>query len=88
MTATRRFIAEVPPAYRARQIRWLVLEQDTQDSGGWFVYGHRDPDEACEFDYWYQSQDEAKQVAATQWGIPPTSWRVHLRRVKGWSLER
>lgn len=79
MTTTRRFIAEVSPAYRAQEIRWLVLEHDTQDSGGWFLYGHRKLDEASEFDNWYQTRDEAEQDAVTQWGVPPTSWRVDLR---------
>ena len=82
MTTARRFIAEVPPAYRAQEIRWLVLEQDTQDSGGWFTYGHRELDEPSEFDDWHQTRHEAEQDAATQWGIPPTSWHAYLMPIK------
>ncbi len=70
----RTLVAEVPPSWRRDQIRWLVLERDSE-SGGWFLLLHRTLNEPCEFDEWHLTRQDAMDAAHDAWGVRPADWR-------------
>lgn len=67
-------VAEISEDRRDQGIRWLVMERDP-NSQGFFVYLHRDLHEPCEYDHWYESQDEAIRQMNLAWGIIESDWR-------------
>jgi hypothetical protein len=75
MTTKKRFIAEVPTALQQQNIRWLVLEKDEAQTGGWYVYSHQSLQEGADFDSWHQTLAEAEREAAQRWGIDKGDWR-------------
>ena len=62
------------PASGTSSTRWLVLEDDSELSGGWFLYGYATLDAAPEFDNWYLTRREAMEDAEREWGVPPAAW--------------
>ena len=76
MNSRNRFIAEVPRDFRKQEIGWLVLEEDVEHTGGWFLYGHRDLDEGSEFDSWHLKRNEAEHEAETRWGVKAGDWKA------------
>jgi hypothetical protein len=57
---TKRRVARIPRAGAPEGAHWLILEVDLQ-SKGVFLYVHRSLDEACIFDHWYETEEEAKR---------------------------
>ena len=78
MTAKHRHTAEVSIARQAQGIRWLALEDDPRSSG-WFLFLHRASDEACTFDSWHLSRDDAIEEARRHWGVVDEDWRPPIR---------
>ena len=76
MNRLNRFIAEVPSNLRSQEIRWLILEQDAGLTGGWYLYMHRDLDEASKFDSWHLTREEAEREAAIRWGVTIQDWKL------------
>ncbi|MEI9963307.1 MAG: hypothetical protein WDM76_19985 [Limisphaerales bacterium] len=66
---TPKFVAEVSNDFRKQNIRWLILEEDKKDTGGWYLYLHSDINAACDFDSWYLTREEAEREALNQWGV-------------------
>jgi len=75
MKTYNRFIAEVPPVRQEQHIRWLVLEEDLENTGGWYLYGHQDLNEGSDFDSWHQTRPEAQREASTRWGVTEDDWK-------------
>ena len=75
MNSRSRFVAEVPHVRRIQNIHWLVLEEDREHTGGWYLYGHQDLDEGSDFDSWHLTRSEAQQEASTRWGINECDWK-------------
>jgi hypothetical protein len=69
-----RRISNVNPRYQAQDVRWIVLEEDASDSGGVFLYLHRDLNEACLYDCWFETIEQAEQHAWDRWGISKGHW--------------
>jgi len=79
MNSRNRFIAEVPSLRQANGIRWLILEEDVEQTGGWYLYGHQDLDEGSDFDSWHLTRAQALQEAITRWGITESDWKTDRR---------
>jgi len=75
MKTHKRFVAEVPTLRRQQNIRWLVLEDDVDQTGGWYVYAHQSLDEGADFDSWHPTRGEAEREAATRWGVTAETWK-------------
>ena len=75
MSVRNRFIAEVPALRQTQGIRWLVLEDDEERTGGWYLYGHQNLHEASDFDSWHLTRIEAQEEAASSWGIAESDWK-------------
>jgi hypothetical protein len=69
-----RRIASVDLQFQEQGIRWIVLEEDRSDSGGVFLYLHQDLNEACLYDYWFETIEQAEQHAFNRWGISKEDW--------------
>jgi len=77
MSFRERLIAEVPSLRQTQGIRWLILEEDAEHTGGWYLYGHQDLDQGSDFDSWHLTRVEALQEATQRWGITETDWKTH-----------
>lgn len=77
MNHRNRFIAEVPLLRQTKGVRWLVLEEDPEHTGGWYLYGYQDLDQGSEFDAWHLTRFEAKREAASRWGITEVDWKSY-----------
>ncbi len=66
--------AEIPEEFRADGIRWLVLDEDEQDTGGVFLYCHRSLQEESEYDGWHEDLAKAQLEAAREWGVLEEAW--------------
>jgi hypothetical protein len=75
MNSCNKFVAEIPTDRRVEGIYWLVLEEDLDHTGGWYLYGHRSLDEGSEFDSWYLTISEAQQEALHRWGVTSSAWK-------------
>lgn len=78
MTPRNRFIAEVSSLRQTQGIRWLILEEDAEHTGGWYLYGHQDLDEGSDFDSWHLTRSEAQQEATSRWGVTEADWKVDV----------
>lgn len=74
MTPSSRFVARVPELFHREQVAWLVLEF-APETGGWFLFGHADPDEPSVFDNWYENQAVAREQALEDWGVTQDDWK-------------
>jgi hypothetical protein len=74
-----REMAEIPETHRKQGIRWLILEKDTADTGGVFLYLHKSLHEVSEYDSWHESVDLAKTEAAHESGVDDADWSVDLK---------
>lgn len=70
-----RQIARIPQEFRSNDIEWLILEEDKEDTGGVFLFGHSSLSDECEFDLWYRNESEAKLHAESAWGISVNDWQ-------------
>jgi hypothetical protein len=75
MKLSKRLIAEVPSLRQAQGIRWLILEEDAEHTGGWYLYGHQDLNQGSDFDSWHLTRLEALQEAIQRWGVIETDWK-------------
>lgn len=75
MKSKKRFIAEIPTSHSEQNIRWIILEEDPENTGGWYLYGHQNLDEGSDFDSWYLTCDEAQQEAYARWGLSRDDWK-------------
>lgn len=69
-----RLIAQIPEKSRDDGIEWLILEEDKEDTGGVFLYGHKSLDEESEFDSWHENIESAQREAEMQWGVNKVDW--------------
>jgi hypothetical protein len=56
----------MPLAHQGEGIRWLILEDDVENTGGWYLYGHKDLDGGAIFDSWHPTRSEVLQEAANR----------------------
>lgn len=63
MNTNQKWITNVPKQFQKQGVRFLVLEEDKEDTKGWFLFGHRDLDEGSIFDSWHAKLEEAKMEA-------------------------
>jgi hypothetical protein len=73
----QKLIAEVPSRNQQQGIRWIILEDDTDGTGGWYVYTHRSLDEGSESDSWHLTRADAEREASLRWGIRTDGWRKY-----------
>jgi hypothetical protein len=57
-------------------VRWLVLQFDEDDTGGWFLFQHGALVEPAKFDSWHETRDQAEAQAARQYGVLSQAWRA------------
>lgn len=70
-----RLIGRVPADFQSDGIVWIVLEDDPDDTGGVYLFGHRSPLDECEFDFWYEDFVAAKRHAENDWGVQEADWK-------------
>ncbi len=75
MKPQSRLIAQVSPASQAQNIRWIILEEDSKNTGGWYLYGHQNLDEGSDFDSWHPTRSEAQREAYVRWGLTEDDWK-------------
>jgi hypothetical protein len=68
------FIAEVPAERQHQGIRWLILREDSQETGGWYLFAHSTLERACDFDSWHLTRGDAEREAAMCWGVLERNW--------------
>ena len=70
-----RLIARIPYERLDSDIQWLVLEDDPDDTSGFFLFFHSSLDEPSEFDNWHETQDLARAEAWRLNGITEENWQ-------------
>jgi len=69
-----RKFAKVPIEFQRNGIKVVVLEYDSEDTKGYFLYLHETLEEEATFDEWYETIDIAVKAAKIHWGIAPKDW--------------
>ena len=59
--------------------RWIVIEEDKEETGGVLLYGYDSLDAPCIFDDWYENLDSAMQAARERWVIFSEKWDENPR---------
>jgi len=72
-----RFVAQIPEKLQEQNIKWLILEEDEEDTGGVYLYCHKSLSEESEYDGWYEDMRKAQKQAQMQWGVGTNDWRVY-----------
>lgn len=70
---TRR-VAKIKPEFQEKDIEWVVLEDDSEESGGVFLFLHQHLEDECLYDYWHETTKEAESSARQRWGILDGDW--------------
>ena len=73
MTQTNKSTAQIPSSSQKDGVAFLVIEFDN-DSQGWYLYGHKSLDSAAEFEMWNMSEEDAKEMAAADYGVTSGDW--------------
>lgn len=66
-------IAPVPASHQKDGITILAIEFDS-DTDGWYLYGLSEPGGAPILELWNMSEDDAKTLAASDWGVSDDAW--------------
>ena len=69
------FHASVPVTHQEQGVKFLVLEHDALDTGGWFLYLHASLEEGCLFDEWYENRSLAENSALLSWSVTSDMWK-------------
>jgi len=72
----KKLYSEVPEFYRRDGVRWIVLDYDSDDTGGYFLYLHESLDEEAIYDEWYENRLQAELSAEDSWGIASEKWKA------------
>lgn len=72
------FVAYVPESHQKNGVAWLILEEG--HPSGAFLYMCDSPAEITVFDYWFRTIEEAKSVAAQEWGVTEDQWEPRSAR--------
>ncbi|MFN3664868.1 MAG: hypothetical protein ACK4S0_01840 [Sediminibacterium sp.] len=56
------------------EIKWLMLESDENDTGGFFIYHHIAENNA--FDTWHKTIEDAYNAAYEQYGVSKEKWQI------------
>lgn len=67
--------AKVTEESIADGIRYLVIEQDEEDTKGFFLFMHRSLEEPCDADLWFAELEGAKRQAKVNYGIELDDWQ-------------
>ena len=67
-------MAKVKPAFQEQGIEWLVLQEDSENTGGVFLYLHTSLENPCDYDLWYENLEQAINQANSLWGVRETDW--------------
>jgi len=67
--------AKIPDNYIQDEIKWVVIEKDPLDSGGYFLYQHKVLNEPCIYDDWFMKVEHALQSAKEDFGIDENDWK-------------
>jgi hypothetical protein len=70
-----RLVADIKSEFQDDNIKYLVLEEDTLGSGGYFIFLHERLDTPCLYDYWFKTIEEAKSAAFEVWRILECDWK-------------
>jgi hypothetical protein len=70
-------IAEIPLPYRKQGFQWLLMEIDTDDTGGTYVYLFRTLEKPCVSDYWFPNDDELNVNLHEHWGLAKEDFRPY-----------
>ncbi len=65
--------ATVPASHQKDGVAFLALEFDI-DTDGWYLYGHSDLSAPALFDLWNMNEEDAKDMAANDWGVLSSEW--------------
>lgn len=72
-----KYIAKVPKAFVDKDnIQWLVIEPQLHNGQevGCYLFLHKDINQPCESDLWFQSIDFAFQSAEEDFGVKKEDW--------------
>jgi hypothetical protein len=72
--AHMRRISSIKQQFQEQGIRWTVLEEDTDGYGGTFLFLHRELNEACIYDLWFETVEQAEEEAFSRYGISKGDW--------------
>jgi hypothetical protein len=70
-----RLVADIKPEFQDDNIKYLVLEEDTLGSGGYFIFLHEYLDSTCLYDLWFGTIEDAKSAAFEGWRILEGDWK-------------
>jgi len=68
-----KFYAMVPRAFQKDGVHFLVLEHDSNETGGWFLFYHDTLSTPCLFDGWYETKEKALDEALGI-GVEKDAW--------------
>lgn len=68
--------AKIKPEFQEGEIYWVVIEGDSEESGGVFLFLHKNIDTPCLYDEWHLSLQEAEKKALQTWGISEVDWEI------------
>jgi len=54
------------------EIKWLVIESDENDTGGFFLYHYKKDNTA--YDTWHKTIDDAFEAAYLQYNVTRENW--------------
>lgn len=66
--------ASVPASHQKDGISILAIEFDS-DTDGWYLYGLVEKDGVPVLELWNMSEEDAKALAASDWGVSEGDWR-------------
>lgn len=73
MNTDKSINAAVPQDFQKDGVSLLSLVFDA-DTDGWYLCGHNAVDAPALFEIWNMSEDDAKAMAESDWGIVPDAW--------------
>ncbi|GAA4379978.1 hypothetical protein [Hymenobacter koreensis] len=76
-----KWIAEVPAAYQEDEVKWLLIEDDPDDTEGYYLYYLASLNPEFGFDTWHQTMAEAKKIGTT-YGIELNDWQPYSPTVR------
>lgn len=67
--------ASVPDSHKKEGIDVLVIEFDSS-TDGWYLYGLSQDSGVPAIELWNMSEDDAKALAASDWGVSKSDWET------------
>jgi hypothetical protein len=56
------------------EVKYIIIEEDKDDTHGFFIYLHASLDEPCLYDGWALTLDEAMESIYEEYGVLKEEW--------------